>query len=679
LGLLKTKPVRLLIAIVISAVFAYAANILCKGLMALFWGYDASGIPGNSIRLTILFFVILFFALHFVVGAKTLYEKVYRYRFLIAAIIFAACVAAELHGSSIGVWNAWVQLDAPYANGSTPVFGTPRPERTDEFIVFTPLSFSQAYTGYAAVNPIAQAWPTNMLTIYNQPVLDITLIAKPFYWGYLLFGTAKGLSWFWCGRMIALFLVTFEMFMLLTKEKKIWAVAAAFMITFASVIQWWFSINFFVEMLVFGQLAVLMAWQFFKAESVLKKTVCAVVIGISISAFAFSLYPAWMVPLTYLFAVLFVWAFAKGYAGRRQRLALCAGEPVIAGVAKQTTAVIWIYAAVAILIAAGLVGYWYLGNRDVISVIQNTVYPGQRQSFGGGEGRNLFNYLMNITLPYIQTNNYSGGAVFPGFFPVGEIIAVVCLIKTKAKDKLLIALLAINAFLILYVTAGFPPALAKATLLSYSHAWATAIVCTLISVFILIRAVSGLSETFPGISLKNIPLNRILPVALIVVSLIGGASVNPLMQGISAVTEKPVYSEIQKLQAEDGGIWIGTWPTSNYMIMAGAPTINSTNIIPALGRWEMLDPEGKYMDTYNRYAHVVIGFNKEKTVFGKGGEMIGIEIGLNDLKKLGVKYILVNDSTNEVQDLPVLQWGNGHAEQIYSEFGIRIYKLFYND
>jgi len=561
----------------------------------------------------------------------------------------------------------WVQLDAPFIENSTAILGTVRPERSDEFVVSTTLAFSQAYTGYAPINDIAQAWPTNMLTVYNQPVLDPTIISKPFFWGYLLFGSAKGLAWYWCGRLIALFLVTFEMFMLLTRGKKIWAVTAAFMVAFSSVIQWWFAVNFFVEMLVFGQLAIIVTWHFLRSDTVLKKLVCAIVFALCGGAYAFALYPPWQIPLLYLFAVLFIWAVVVGIKENRA--------------SGRSFGKNWIYVCIAVIIAAGLIGYWYIGNKEAIDIIQNTAYPGRRQEFGGGMFVNLFNYIVSVKIPYMHYGSYSGGGLFPSFFPVGEALAIICLIKTKLKDKLLLALLAINLLLILYTAVGLPPMLAKATLLSNSHPWAIAIISSLVSVFILIRVFSDLPNIFTKLTEHNVWLNRFVPIALIVVALISGASVNPLMRGISAVTEKPVFKVIQQLQEEDGGIWIGSWPTGDYMIAAGAPTINSTNIIPALERWEMFDPEHDYIDVYNRFVHIYIGFNTEKTTFGKeldGGGIIGIDLAMNDLKKLDVKYILINDANEIKQTLPTERWDNGHAEKIYEEYGLRIYKIFYD-
>lgn len=46
--------------------------------------------------------------------------------------------------------------------------------------------------------------------------------------------------------------------MLLSGGDKRLAVSGAFLVAFAPVVQWWFAINGLVEMLVFGQLSVLL-------------------------------------------------------------------------------------------------------------------------------------------------------------------------------------------------------------------------------------------------------------------------------------------------------------------------------------------------------------------------------------------------------------------------------------
>ena len=205
----------------------YILGIVLCGMLAmgLNWAYELrfweiTHLGLSTPRIVIFFGVLAFLYLHFVFSPEKIYGYLFRHRFVLGAALFAVCVALKLHGSSIGVWNNYIASAPSPSPYQFPILGVPRPIRSDEWDVFTPLAMSQQYTGYAAVNDIACAWPTNMLTTYNQPVWDLTAIAKPFYWGYLLLGSEYGLSWFWCGRLIALFLVTSEMFLLITGQKK---------------------------------------------------------------------------------------------------------------------------------------------------------------------------------------------------------------------------------------------------------------------------------------------------------------------------------------------------------------------------------------------------------------------------------------------------------------------------
>lgn len=57
-------------------------------------------------------------------------------------------------------------------------------------------------------------------------------------------------------------MVTFELSMLLTNRKRVLSLASALLVAFSSQVQWWFAVNSLVEMLVFGQLAVLIVHYF---------------------------------------------------------------------------------------------------------------------------------------------------------------------------------------------------------------------------------------------------------------------------------------------------------------------------------------------------------------------------------------------------------------------------------
>lgn len=46
-----------------------------------------------------------------------------------------------------------------------------------------------------------------MFIVCGQPVMDIAMIFRPFYWGYLFLSAGKGLAFFWYGRWADVFTV----------------------------------------------------------------------------------------------------------------------------------------------------------------------------------------------------------------------------------------------------------------------------------------------------------------------------------------------------------------------------------------------------------------------------------------------------------------------------------------
>lgn len=660
-------------------------------------------------RIVAFFLFCYFIFLHFVISPKIIYDFIYKYRFALALAVFAICVALQLHGSSMGVWNVYLDKGEIPSRFQEPLFGLARGIRSDEWNVFTPIAMSQDFNDYGIVNSLARAWPTDMLTIYNQPVWDITLIAKPFYWGYLLFGSSYGLSWFWAGRMIALFLVTFEMFMMLTKGKKGYAVAAAFLISFAPVVQWWFAINFFVEMLVAGQLAILMIYHFMNEGNLFKKALYAIVFALCGLAYIFALYPAWMIPLMYVFIALAVWVIVTNFKNGKRRKAE------------------WFYALGAFALIGGIAGFWFLRSQDAFALTMNTVYPGRRM-YTGGNGKDLmFSYTTNLLTPYRSTVNPCEGAMMYGFFPLTEIIALIYLIKKRFKDLLTVLLLILAVFFTFIAVIGIPEWLAKVTLLSNTTERIVPIIC-LIEIFIYLRILSATDEPLlqkpwlrgvaigggvcislaavyfatrtqyvqtlpsagiPGVYLigfaaimsafmayffiqRKKTIKTIFIVCLCALSFFSGMFVNPIMRTTDAIYDKPLANAIQQIQEEDPGVWIGEYPVSNFFIANGAPTITSTNIFPALERWGEFDENGEYRDTYNRYAHIILSFTEGETELGPGpaGDTFALHLNPNDLYKLGVKYICVSPETV----IPTEKF-DGSLSVLYEDEKAKIYRV----
>ena len=70
------------------------------------------------------------------------------------------------------------------------------------------------------------------MNIFHAPVLDLSIVVRVFSWGYILFGNEIGLSWAWVLKFIAMFIIYFELGMIITKKDKVLAVMLAVWLTF---------------------------------------------------------------------------------------------------------------------------------------------------------------------------------------------------------------------------------------------------------------------------------------------------------------------------------------------------------------------------------------------------------------------------------------------------------------
>lgn len=171
------------------------------------------------------------------------------------------------------------------------------------------MAFAQYYDpqgAYPYFGQVMRGAITDSFIVYGQPVWDIAVLFCPFHWGYLLLGAERGLSFFWCARLIALFMVTFELSMLLTNRKRVLSLASALLVAFSSQVQWWFAVNSLVEMLVFGQLAVLIVHYFMVTKKIWARTLLMIGMAFCGGAYILTFYPSWQVPLGYAFLALIV-------------------------------------------------------------------------------------------------------------------------------------------------------------------------------------------------------------------------------------------------------------------------------------------------------------------------------------------------------------------------------------
>lgn len=631
----------------------------------------------NSINILIYFLFLTAVMFIVYIYNKPIGYYLYKYRYAAAITVFVLCVIFEINGSSIGLWKEFLPSSGENINGV--LIGKSRMIRTDEWATNTAMTFSQYFNkpeNFSYFSNTIRGTSTDCFILYGQPIKNFLMIYRPFQIGYLLFSPERGLAFFWSGRIIALFMITFEMAMVITKKNKNLSVLSAFLITFAPAVQWWFAINGFVEMLFFGQLAIFVIYKYVRTKNYQYRSLYSVVLSICAGGYILTLYPAWMVPFAYVFLALLVWVVIENY--KKFKFNFKKDVPII---------------CMCVVIVAVSMIYVLSKSTDTINLVTETVYPGKRVSLGGSGFGAMWQYISNLFFAYTDKNiplNVCEMSEFFDFFPAGLLISLFVIIKEKKKDSLLISLIIVDILLTAYCTLSFPTFLAKITLLSNSPTTRAYIAVGFINILLLVRSltliktkinsivavilslicsafVTFFAKHSTGDYLTNIMViicyivlfevflvifmsinnnkKKVMAISGIVIILVSGFFVNPIRTGAGEVTYNEFLNRVKEISENDDGLWIVEGmglPSNNALILAGARTINSTNVYPALERWNSIDVDKKYENVYNRYAHIRIDISdrKETSFVLSSNDAFDIQLSVDDINKLGVKYIL---------------------------------------
>lgn len=649
-------------------------------------------------------FALVFYIIYYLkYMKKSIIETFYKYRYQICLISFVICVIFSVNGSAIGAYSNLTK------DGEDPglIWGVNRKIRSDEFMVNTPMAISQTMTGFKWINDAFRGTDSNMFIIYGQPVKDISMVFRLTQIGYLIFGADRGLSFFWCIRLIGIFIVTLEFGMFILNKNKRLSFILAILMTFSPVIQWWFAINGLVEMIITAELGIIFFDKFLIEEKIFKKMLYFSLIWLCLGTYILTFYPAWMVPIAYMFLPIIIWVILKN----KENIKFNKKNIIIAILIS--------------LIFIGLLGRIFIKSQDTIKTVLNTVYPGNRVSTGG-EGlkeylRQNFNVFMTTTQD--RWNQCETVMFYDFIYLTVFLIGYMYIGKRYFKDSLINLLMIFEVFLNIYILIGFPEIIAKITFMSFTITARTLHVIGIINLFLLFRILSNddLKEKLKFNNIVSVIISLVLtaiilvllyicygeffyPSRLVVVGIINFiiftlilkrkyrgfgiaclllvffscAFVNPLRVGTNNVTKNPLFEEFVQIDNEDSGIWVvddsSEMIPQNTLAMYGLKTMNSTNVYPDIEKWKKVDIDNKYEEVYNRYAHIVISIEPE----AENGEFEllsndSMKVVLNEknLKDLNVKYIMIGD-----KDI-ISQFKDIKVEEKYENEKFMIYKLSY--
>ena len=639
-------------------------------------------------------------------GLKQGFELIYKYRFVLSFLLLIMLVSFKISGSSMGCWKLFL------GDGESGIrLGEPRVWRSDEWGTLTPLCFRQQYNTLGAYNRYSQTLGsilTDNMLVYGQPSWDILTLFRPFYWGYLFFGSERGLSWFWCSRLIVLFLSWFELGMLITDGQKKLSVMLSICVSFAPFLQWWFAINGLVEMLIYGACFVLGSNYLVSHAFNPRKIAVAVGMAVCAVGYVLTFYPTWMVPVAWGFVPLFLWVIIWKFNRK---------------VLRRVDVMPWLL--IFVITAAGLT-ILAVTSWDVITAELNSVYPGNAPLSSGGTGLWwMMKYPISLVSRFSMNELIVENSSIICFAPAGFILALWVIIKEKKKDPLLILLLGMNLFLAWYYCVGIPKWLAKILLLSFVNSnrgpqvlgflrltlfaravalkekapkrWLAAL-AAVISSAVPMRLALGFTKYEPGglryeyfdTAEKIVVVWAILAVVFYLlyrarkskytmtvlgvctVVLASSIWINPVAKGVPEIAKSETMQQIRDLVKEDPqAIWLVVdmaYPATNIPAMAGADCLNTTQTYPQKTRWEILDKEGEYEDIYNRYCHIRASLGSKTMLELVSTDYVEVILSPEDLKKLNIRYIV---STNDFDEKIAAGTTN-----IFTDSGIEFQKYY---
>ena len=601
-------------------------------------------------------------------GRRKLFRFLYKYRWLIGAGLVLLCTLFEINNTALYQWHVLAGLSGD--NIRAPFWGVSRTIRSDEWSTWSPLVFSQAYHGFPAVNTSVAGGNLNTawISIGGVPAFSLAAFFKPFYWGFLALGAAKGYGFLFGCRLVCLFLVSFDLAGYYTKRNKVLSLAAAFMITLSPFIQWWFSQSV-CEMLIFSQGIVLCLLRFFEAEG--KKRLLWAALGAwCLGCYIMIGYIAWLVCIGYIAFPVCILILVKNRKSLTKKNTLSLFLPLLPVLA--------------------LLGIIFAQSWDTLMAVSDSYYPGHRMLakpyLNSSVFSGLYGMFLSFARPSAETACECAGWIT--LAPAGLFLCVAGMIRKRKADLLALICIGVEILFLVHYLAGLPEWLAKVTLLFQANRPFVAIGLADTILFF-----KGLSEKksyrfLPALLLGVVmtALQMLLITAryqidslmfwilvvlhlllfcavfragaardpeprqgrsrtafaascLIIIAVAGGIFVNPLQAGVDAVTKPDLIRQVQETGTEED-IWMtDLW--ENIPLMAGKKVFTSTQYYPIPEYWKQLDPEGKYEYDYNRFFHINIELTEEETSFKSTQvDLTNIRLDAHTLPSLGVTYVL---------------------------------------
>lgn len=656
-----------------------------------------------SIRMLAIRFVLFglccgLFAACVVCGLRAVGSFLHRWRYAIAAGLVALVVLLDVNGSSLNSWNVLFGGSAQ----SDVVYGRPQILRSDEYAVGTPFAFAQAYNDYGYFNSIVGGRPSDMFIVKDAPVLAMAEIFRPFHWGYLLLGSSRGLSFYWFARLVMLFLASYEFGLLICSRSRYLAVTGAVVITFSPLVQWWFAVNSLPEMLIAVFLSIVTLHRYIDDTNGWHRLGYAALIGEFAGIFVLSLYPAWQIPLCYVLLALIIWTLASRWRDIRMTRRDALGALVIAAIVCALLGTV-VYRSWPTIEAtmntaypgkrvstggglplAGLIdGFSSIGYafKSYVGALNSSETASMVDLFPLGILLFVFAEIRSRRRDLLSWLFAGCGTLFFVYMMVGlpAVVAKATLLSMSTSTRCHMAFSIVNILLAIRGLSRLHAAgtgvfdMTTVTEADRPSVWRSvmakrmACLAVICGYAVLATAMSRKSNTaYVGMkvafaivtvafvwclalaTLRTAWGKRLWAVAVACMT-VSGMSVNPIQYSVGAITDHPIIRDTAAARS-DSGLWIAGSDENErgsmlaqLLVANGTPTLNAVQVTPNMPMWRKLDPTGRWMDVYNRYAYVTVNIVHDDSTEKfrlLAPDHISVNLTPDDLTALGASYVL---------------------------------------
>ena len=536
----------------------------------------------------------------------------------------------KFHTSSIAAWDYFLGKDYK----KSVIWGKPQLIRQDEWMINTPNSI-------------------NLYDKHQKNTFDyVKLLINPKGWPHLLLKEndhERKFALNWNMKVFGFLISTYLLFLLLTGNNTLLSLTGSLIIFLSSSFQWW-SYHLGMHMISFNILTIGFIYFVYTSEKwKIFLSAWLILVGLY-SLINDGLYPAWQVPLAYLYLSLIVGYFWQNPVNLKlDKNIKGKGLVVLFGV-----------------LVIGYLGYdFYQGIIDTASLLLNTEYPGKRFSLGGDvKLSSLFNeYALLLhseeNIPKSWANICeASGVIF--VLPVILYGVITNFIRKQNTFYNYYPLLFLNVVFVWWVLIGFYPFLSKISLMSFSPGPRTLPVMGISNIFLLIIYLSAkkdsrdlnLKELVPFLGLfafyfisvyyfinsgsDNFFNTLDLTLSLLLIFLIFGTinfyeykkmkilfsltiilflskniTIHPLMKGLKPVIKNEITKvafEIKKADPKARWAVFGSPRISALLVPPRVDKINGVQPIPNFNDLKILDPNKTYEKIYNRYAHIAMHY-----------------------------------------------------------------------